>query len=122
MKTTTKTTTKTSKHAAEQLPVEKQHAARTLARIFEQQAGKIASVYYIKADGSTGKHNCRLGVRRYVKGHEMTPAQAAARARTLTVYKMADARNKGTGAQNYRTLKPESITALACAGVTYTFK
>jgi hypothetical protein len=66
--------------------------------------GRFFTVVYTKKDGTIRKMNCRTGVKRYVKGVDVTSGHVSKRDDMLVVY---DVKSNG-----YRTINRDTIIAI----------
>ena len=77
--------------------------------ILSSVGGKFFTVVFTKKDGTVRRMNCRIGVRRHLKGGDVPAGHVSTRKDMLVVY---DVKAKG-----YRCLARDSILALRCGGI-----
>lgn len=80
-----------------------------IKKITELVENKIFTAQFVKKDGTIRRINCRLGVKKHLKGGEIAynPSERG----YLTVY---DVQNKG-----YRMLNLNTLLSLTIDGITY---
>jgi hypothetical protein len=71
--------------------------------------GRFFTATFIKKDGSTRKMNCRLGVKRHLKGGQNTKAHLP---HYLTVYSVPD--------KGYRSINLDTLISIKANGKTFT--
>ena len=72
--------------------------------------GKVFGIKFIKKDGSNRTMNCRLGVKKYLKGGTNTTSHIN---KYLTVFSINDG--------NYRNVNMETVTSISGCGEVFQF-
>ncbi len=84
----------------------------TRALIHEHAKNSFFSIDYIKADGSSRKVVCRLGVKRYLRVIKKGEDRRIPSSTVITVYDMVK--------KNYRSLRLNRIQSITVSGETIT--
>ena len=83
----------------------------TMVRRIRATKGQIFSVKFVKKDGSTRDMNCRLGVRKYIKG---TGRPFRALPQYIGVFDMQ--------VQDYRLVNKRTIKSAVISGTAYNIR
>ena len=92
--------------------MDKNKKVETIARIIREQEGKTVTVVFVKrTNGELRTMNCRLGVKKHLKGGELkyNPKDYD----LLTTFDMQK--------KDYRCISLDAVKTVTAAGITYSF-